>query len=306
MKVVHHVDIRRIIQSGLLSFQRNIWLSTASIVMTALVLLLVGGLWFVNAMIHEVLVSFSDKIDISVYIKSETPESQVLRARSELANLPEIKDVTYVSQDEALVRFKDVHKGNALILDSLAELDKNPLQASLNIKARETGQFERIAQYLNEKNYPFADKINFYENKVMIQRLGAIAAGVRSGGIFTAILFAGVAMIIAFNAIRVAIYSKREEIQIMKLVGASHWHIRGPFVVEGVLHGVIATLISLLILFPVAWIAAPKISVLIPGFDLFKYYQDNVLWFFVGFIVVGVGLGICSSIIAMRRYLKEA
>lgn len=258
-----------------------------------------------HAMAQEVLLSFSDKIDISVYIKSETPEIEVLRARSDLAGLPEVKDVTYISQNEALIRFKDLHKGNALILDSLNELDTNPLQASLNIKARETGQFERIAQYLQEKNYPFVDKINYYENKKIIERLGAISAGVRSGGILIALLFAGIAMIIAFNAIRVAIYSKREEIQIMKLVGASHWYIRGPFVVEGIVQGVLSTFIALLLLFPVAWLTAPNIEALIPGFNLLRYYQENAIWFFVGFIAVGVGLGVISSMIAMRRYLKE-
>lgn len=258
-----------------------------------------------QAMTRVVLLSFSDKIDISVYIKGDAPEIQVLRARAELEKLPEVKEVLYVSQDEALSRFKDLHKGNALILDSLAELDKNPLQASLNIKAKETGQFERIAQYLNEKNYAFIDKINFYENKSMIQRLGAIATGVRSGGVLIAIIFAAIAIIIAFNTIRIAIYSKREEIQIMKLVGASHWYIRGPFVVEGVLHGAIATCVAMLLLFPAAWILSPKIATLIPGFDLFQYYQSNAGYFFAGFLVIGVGLGALSSLIAMRRYLKE-
>lgn len=301
----HRIDLQRVIRAGLLSFQRNSWLSTASIVMMTMVLLFVGSLGFLNAITQAVLASFSDKIDISVYVKANTPESQVLRAREEIAAFAEVKDVVYVSQDEALTRFKDAHKGNALILDSLDELDKNPLQASLNIKAKEAGQFEKVTEYLNGKNYSFVDKINFYENKAMIERLGAITVGARSGGILIAILFAAIAMIIAFNTIRVAIYSNRDEIQIMKLVGASHWYIRGPFIVEGILHGVISTFIALLLLFPAAWIFAPKIAALIPSFDLFRFYQDSALYFFIGFLFVGVGLGVFSSMIAMRRYLKE-
>ncbi|MEK7636254.1 MAG: permease-like cell division protein FtsX [Patescibacteria group bacterium] len=297
--------MERIFRSGFDSFQRNPWLTTASVVMMTLVLVLVGGLAFIHVTTEAMLASFSEKIDISVYIKSDTAETTVLRVREELTKLSEVKAVEYVSQNEALARFKDTHKDNALILNSLAELEKNPLQATLNIKARETGQFEKISEYLSSKNHPFIDKINFYENRLIIERLSAIAGGVRSIGIAVILLFALIAIIIAFNTIRLAIYSKREEIQIMKLVGASHWYIRGPFVVEGVLQGVISTLIALAFLFPIAWVVSPKLSLFISGFDLMQYFRDNIFIFSAMLLVAGTMLGVSSSMIAMRRYLKE-
>lgn len=303
--MVHKIDFVRIIRAGTFSFQRNAWLSTASIIMMTLVLLVIGGLSFLGAMSQVIFANFSDKIDVSVYVRSGTPENKIFGVREELSKLPEVKNVVYVSQDEALARFKDAHKDNALILDSLQELSKNPLEASLNIKAKEAGQFSKISEYLSAKNYEFIDKINFFENKRMIERLSTLAAAIRYGGIFIALLFAAIAMIIVFNTIRIAIYAKREEIHIMKLVGASHWYIRGPFIVEGVLHGVISALLSLLLLFPAAWIASPKVSVLISGFDLLGYYRENVAILFALLLCIGVVLGISSSMIAMRRYLKE-
>jgi cell division transport system permease protein len=303
--MVTRIDFKRVIQSGILSFQRNSWLSTASIVMMTFVLFMVGGLIFMQVMTTNVLATFSEKIDVSVYVKANTPENQIFKVRDELKTLPEVKEVVYVSQEDALARFKDTHKGNALILDSLAELERNPLQASLNIKANEAGQFERISEYLSSKNYPFIDKINFFENKAMIERLAGITFSIRSGGLLLAVILAIIAMIIAFNTIRIAIYSNREEIQIMKLVGASHWYIRGPFIVEGVLHGVLSSLITMMILFPIAWIISPRIGSLIPGFDMFLYFQEHVFTLFLTLLAVGICLGVASSMIAIRRYLKE-
>lgn len=303
--MTNKIDIERIFRSGFNSFQRNPWLTVASIVMMTLVLVLIGGLAFVHVTTKAVLASFSEKIDISVYIKSDTAETTVLKVREELIKLPEVKAVEYVSQDEALARFKDTHKDNALILNSLIELEKNPLQATLNIKAQEAGQFEKISKYLSSKNYSFIDKINFYENRLIIERLSVIAGSIRSIGVAVVLLFALIAVIIAFNTIRLAIYSKREEIQIMKLVGASHWYIRGPFMVEGVLQGVFSTLIAVALLFPIAWVVSPKLSLFIPGFDLMQYFRDNIFFLFGVLFVTGTMLGVASSMIAMRRYLKE-
>ncbi len=303
--MIHSIDIQRIVRSGMHSFQRNPWLSTASVVMMTLVLLLVGGLIFLHVTVQAVLLSFSEKIDVSVYIKPDTAETEILRVRDELAELTEVKTVAYISQDEALARFKETHRDNALILNSLAELDRNPLQASLNIKAKETGQFEKIAGYLSAKNYIFVDKVNFYENRLVIERLSAIAASVKSIGVAAVLLFAAVAIIIAFNAIRLAIYSKREEIKIMKLVGASHWYIRGPFVVEGVLHGVISALLALAALFPLMWMISPKLSLFVPEFNILEYFRSNILLIFAILLVSGAVLGTSSSMIAMRRYLRE-
>lgn len=298
-------DFKRILRSGVLSFQRNSWLTTASILVMTLVLTLVGGLLFLHTVTSTVLANLSDKIDISVYIKPGTPENEILKMKKDLLALSEVKDINYISQDDALTEFKATHQGNALILDSLDELDTNPLQSSLNIKAKETGQFEKISTYLSEKNYSFVDKINFFENRAIIDRLAAITEGVRSGGILLAMFLAVIAMIIAFNTIRIAIYSNREEVQIMKLVGASHWYIRGPFIVEGVLQGVVSSLITLAVLFPIAAFLSPRLGNLISGFDLLQYFKDNVFFLFAILLSVGVILGITSSMIAIRRYLKE-
>lgn len=298
-------DLKRVFRTGILNFQRNNWLSTASITVMTLVLLISGGLLFFHMMTSLILSGLSDKIDVSIYLKPDTQASNITVLKNDLLRLAEVKDVVYISQDEALARFKEVHKENALILDSLAELNKNPLQASINVKANQAGQFEKISDYLLDKNYSFIDKVNFFENKAMIQRLGAITGGVRSAGLLVVIILAGISLIIAFNTIRMAIYSNREEIQIMKLVGASDWYIRAPFIVEGIIQGLISALIAMGILYPLAWVLSPRLSAMIPEFNLLEYFQSHALILFVILLCIGIILGVLSSMIAIRKYLKE-
>jgi len=119
-----------------------------------------------------------------------------------------------------------------------------------------------------------------------------------------ALVLAFIAVLVAFNTIRLAIYTMREEIGIMRLVGATQWFIRGPFLVSGMMYGFLASALTTLIFFPLTWLTAPKLSVLIPDFDLFRYFVANFMEFFAVMFVCGVALGVLSSFIAIRRYLR--
>lgn len=298
------ITFKRILRAGWLSFHRNGWLSMATITIMILVLFVMGNLLFVSALSETILGTLETKIDISVYFARDAGENEILMVKRELEALPNVAGVAYVSRDKALEQFRERHKTNALIADALAELGENPLEASLNIRARDPSQYSSISEFLLEKNYPIVDKINYFENQQVIDRFSAIMGTVRGTGAFAAFLLAFVAVLVAFNTIRIGIYTMREEIGIMRLVGAMNWFIRGPFVVTGVLYGVSSAVITTLLFFPITWVLAPKIALAIPGFNVFHYFLSNVFGFFSIMLFVGLSLGVLSSMIAVRRYLK--
>ena len=296
----------RVVKSGWLNFWRNKWLSSAAIFMMSLALFGITSLILVNVLVNSLVTDLEDKIDVSVYFKLDTAENDILKVRSDLVGLAEVKSVEYISTDEALANFKERHKDNEVLMQSLGELDINPLEASLNIKAKETSQYESIAKFFNQSNYQdIIDKVNYLENKAVITRLSSITKAIRQIGFLILLILAILAILVTYNTIRLTIYSSRKEIKVMKLVGASNWFTRGPFVVEGVLYGVMASIISLFVMYPVLWYLSSKISAYLPGTDIFYFFQVNLIVLFFIQILIGVTLGVSSSLVAIRRYLDE-
>lgn len=298
------MTLKRIIRAGYLSFRRNGWLSTATVSVMALVLFVLGNLIFLGALANTVLSSLEAKIDISVFFAADASEESILAVKKEVESLADVAGVFYVSRDEALMRFRARHNANALIVSALDELGGNPLEASINIKARDPSDYAAISNFLLNKNYSIVDKINYFENQKVIDRLAAILGTVRGSGALLAVFLAFVAILVAFNTVRLAIYTMREEIGIMRLVGATQWFIRGPFLVGGVIYGSIAAAVTTLIFFPLTWLASPKLIMLVPDFNLFQYFLTNFFEFFAVILFAGVALGTVSSFIAVHRYLK--
>lgn len=276
----------------------------ATITIMVLVLFVLGNLVFVSALASDILETLENKIDISIYFVTDAEESDILTVKKEIEVLLDVASVNYISRDAALERFREQHKANALIVDALAELGDNPLEASLNVQARDPSNYAAISEFLLDKNYPIVDKINYFENQEIIDKFGSIIGTVRGTGAFIAIILGIVAILVAFNTVRLGIYTMREEIGIMRLVGATNWFIRGPFLVNGLLYGTVSAILTTFIFFPLTWFAAPKIAVIIPDFNLFKFFLTNIVSFLGIMLVAGLSLGMMSSLIAIRRYLR--
>lgn len=298
------ITLKRIMRAGWLGFRRNAWLSVATVIVMALVLFVVGNLVFLGALSHTVLKSLESKIDVSVYFAPDAPEQEILAVKNEMEARADVKEVSYVSRDAALASFRERHKDSALIVGALDELGDNPLQASINIKAVDPSQYGAISDFLAEKKYPIVSKINYFENQEVINRLSSIVGTARGAGAVLTVFLAFVAVLVAFNTIRMAIYTVREEIKIMRLVGASRWFIRGPFLITGLLYGATAGALVTLAFLPLTWLAAPKLLLLVPDFNLFRYFITNGVEFFLIMLGAGIALGIASSLIAVRRYLE--
>jgi len=270
-----------------------------------LVLLVFGGLILFNVVTKATIQSLQDKIDISVYFKSNVSEDSILSVRSSLEKLAEIKSVEYISQDRALEEFKVKHKDEPVISQALAEFSTNPLLASLNIKAKDPRQYAGIADYLNNSTLQnVVEKISYAQNQIVIDRLVAIVDTVQKFGIALNIFLALVATLVTFTTIRLAIYSNSDQISVMRLVGASNWFIRGPYIIEGILYGIIGGILSFIIWIPLIKFIHPYIINFVSEANLSVYLQSNFI-FFLGYqLILGIFLGVISSLIAIRRYLR--
>jgi cell division transport system permease protein len=297
--------LSRVIKYGLVGFWRNGWLSTATIAIVFLVLAGFGGLLMFNSLANIVLSDIQDKIDISVYFKLDAPEDQMLQLQRSLESLPEVKKVEYISRDQALEKFKEQHKDDETVSQALEAINVNPLAASLNIKARELKDYATIAGYVDKDMFKsITDKVSYAQNIGVIDRLKKIKGTVEQGGLLLILFISLIAALIIFNTIRLAIYSNREELAVMRLVGASNFFIRGPYMVEGIIYGVAGSIMSVIVVTIGVFYAAPYARIFVPDINGWTYYLSNFFLFMSAQILFGVGLGVLSSYIAVRKYLK--
>ena len=299
-------DFKRIIRAGFINFMRNPVVSVVSVLIMTVTLFLVSTLILLNALMSFSLAQISERVDINVYFYPDAAEIDTLTLRDELQDLPEVSAVEYISRDEAISSFRERHADDYLTLQALDELNENPLGAALNIQADETGQYASIAQYLESSTYSLSiEKINYNQNKSIIDRLNDIMDRVQRLGVIITLFFIVISVLITFNTVRLAIYGAREEIAVMRLVGADNKYIRGPFMIEGILYGLSATVLTILVSIPVTLWFSSFSKAFFGGMDIFAYYITNLPQIIIILLVAGVLLGIVSSFFATRRYLKK-
>jgi cell division transport system permease protein len=301
---------KRIIRSGYHNFIRSGVTSIASILIMIVTLFVITSLIFIQVALHSSLDSIKDKVDVTVYFVQDTNESDIKDVESALEKLPEVKSIVYTSAEDALSQFKEKHSNDYLTLQALDELNSNPLGATLNIKAKDPSQYESISKYFENDNalskgsLTIIDKIDYHQNKVVIDRLNAIIAGAQKLGLAVSLMLILISIIITFNTIRLIIYMSREEINVMRLVGASNKYVQGPFVVSGILVGIVASIITIILFIPISiWLGNQMTDFI--GINLFSYYKANFFQLFIIMLVSGVFLGAVSSFLAIIRYIKK-
>lgn len=304
------VNTKRIVRSGFVNFWRNSVVSIASVLIMTVTLFTLGLLLFIGALLQGFLDQVQEKVDVNIYFTTEALEDDILVLKTELEKLPEVASISYVSREEALANFRVRHENDYLTLQALEELGENPLGAALGVKARETSQYESIATFLKNRTdlsegaSAIIDKINYEQNRAAIERLSGIIDGARKLGLAVTAFLIIVSIVITFNTIRLAIYTAREEISVMRLVGASNWYTRGPFIVEGVMYGVFSALISLILFYPMTLWLGKTTENFFGGINLFSYYVGNFGQIFLVIMGVGIALGTVSSFLAVRKYLR--
>ncbi len=299
---------KRIVRSGFVGFWRNAFVSLAAIFVMTVALFVFGSTMMLDKLLGVSLQNIQEKVDINVYFVTTADDAEMAALKTQLEALTDVEEVKFTSRDEALERFRKQHQNDNTIMQGLDELGDNPLGASLSIRAKETSQYEGIANFLAEQqglsvNDPLIDKINYYDNQEAINKLTAIINAVERASLIIMFILVGASIMITFNTIRLAIYTTREEIGVMRLVGASNMFIRGPFMLQGVIYGVVAGVLALIMLYPILiWIG--------PGteeffqFNLFNYFVSDFGRIFVIMIVSGMMLGMVSSLLAVARHLR--
>lgn len=300
-------DTKRIIKIGFVNFWREGVVSAATVLVMVTTLFVIGSIIFAKASLDSTLTQIEDKVDITVYFKPGVSEDDILDIRKSLLSLEgEVKTATYVSQTESLLRFKQRHENNALITQSLEELEENPLGAEINIKAKDPSQYEGIANFLknSQDKSNTIDKINYFQNKVVIEKLTKIISSFRALGFGMSLMLVLISVVVIFNMIRISIYFSREEISIMRLVGATNSYVRGPFIVEGAMSGAFASIITIALFYPFLIWVSPIAKSAFLGIDILEYYFNNFIQIFAVLLVIGVFLGAVSSYVAVRKYLR--
>jgi len=295
----------RIIKNGWQEFWRNQLVSGIAIVIMMVALMILTFTYFFYYTSGRTLEILKEKVDIAVYFKQEVPEDEILKIKNALESLEEVKKVEYISKERALQEFKERHKDDEVIIASLEELGENPLEASLNIKAHHPEDYSLITKYLEDEKFSsLIDKITYSQNQLAINRLTKIVNSLEVGIILICIFALLIVFIVIFNTIRLAIFSKKEEIEIMRLVGASNTFIRGPFLVTGVLYGLFGSLLAMVIVFLSIKAFSPYLHSFIPEINLYQYFLKNFFKIFFWQTLLGVFLGVFSSFFAVRRYLN--
>ncbi len=302
-------SLRRVVRSGFIGFWRSAYVSLASIFVITVALFVIASTMLIEQLLTVSLQNIQSKVDINVYFVTSAPETDVMALKTKLESLPDVAGVTYTSREEALEEYRLKNANDSVAMQALEELGENPLGATLAVRARETSQYENIARFLDEQKAletsatPLIDEVNYADNKESIETLTNIIGAVERASFVTMIVLIVAAVLITFNTIRLAIYTAREEISVMRLVGASNSFIRGPFMLQGVMYGVISGVLALAILYPIMiWIGPATAEFF--EFDLYAYFVANFSSLFITIVGIGVGLGLISSVLAITRYLR--
>jgi cell division transport system permease protein len=286
---------------------RNFWLSFVTVSVFCLTLLTIHAVLVLNVLAQASVQSIEERVQVTVYFTSDATDTMVKNVQAYLLGLSQVKDVAYITADEALASFTARHANDPVILAALEEVDGNPLGQALKIRAYHASDFPFLLEALNTPEYaPFIQEKNDQDYTGALEALSAFSQKVRYGFLALAAFFGFIAILIVFNTIRVAIYVHRDEIAVMKLVGANDWFVRGPFVVESVLYALLSVTIMAGVMGGILYAANPYILQFFAGVNvnLIAYYTANAMVIF-GAQFFGLSfVGLVTSAVAMRKYLR--
>ncbi len=297
----------RIIKNSFQDFFRNFWLSIITITILILSLFSINFLIAAGVISQTSIGMVEDKIDLSLYLDPEAAEEDIGILKSELEKINKVKRVEYISKTRAMETFQQKHKGNAYILESLRELGKNPLNPSFIIEAENLADYQEIISSLdNLRKNSIIESRDFEDHENVLARLNNITTRVRQAGVFTSGVFILITILVVFNAIRIAIYTHKKEIKIMKLVGAGNWFIRAPFLAEAIIYALIGVIGIIVIFYPFLHLLQPYLGAFFDAdsLNLIEYFNANFIKIF-GLQLLGAAfVNILASLLAVGRYLK--
>lgn len=301
------VSAGRVIKFATQNFFRNAWLTAATVSVLALTLVSVNVLVALNVLGKIAVSAVESRIDVSVHFKPEVEESRVQTVKTALLSMAEVKEVQYFSPAEALARFSQDYIKDEQVLRSLGEVGENPFGATLVIRARSLDGYPKILASLNDPSFSsLIDGKDFDDRQAVIDRVKRVSVNLQYFLLAVSGVFGFITLLIVWNAIRVSVYTRREEIGIMRLVGASNGFIRGPFYIETMFWSVLAFAIALGVFLPAMAVAQPYIARFFGStqVDVLGFYRANLATLVAGQLIGVAGMAALTTLMATRRYLK--
>ncbi len=306
------ITFERIIKYGIISFGRNIWLAIAAIAMMGITLTILLFAVVSNATFRHTIDGLTSHIDVTLFLQDSVTDKQRDTLMNEIKALPNVKSVTYSSKAQVLKKYEAQNAGNNDLLSAISETS-NPLPANLDIIPKDPNNLQQIYDFMNKPNIKpleaqTADDSNSIQRKQAVDKITRATHFFEEAGVIGIIVFVFISILIIFNTIRMAIFNRRDEVIIMRLLGASPGFIRGPFIVETVIYGVVAALLSVTLCWTLFRIASSTLQASTFGLLDISYasqFFSAHFWSILGDqIGAGIIIGAASSALATRRYLR--
>jgi len=300
------LSIVRTIKSSIQDITRYIWLTIATVTILILALFSVNMLLTVQVISQNALEAIKEKVDISLYLKTDATDVDINNLKTRLSASSYVKNINYISKADALASFREKNQGNPDILAALTELGRNPLSPSLIIYPNNTDESPKLIEEIKKIDSPIIESRDFSNNTMLLEKINVITKKINQVGLFLILIFGLTSMLVAYNSIRVAIYTHRREIEIMRLVGASNFFVYMPYIASAVFYAIISVLLIIIIYFPFLGLLQPYLEVFFTGYNinLVSYFWNNFfLIFSVQFLIVAL-ISVLSSWLAIRRYAK--
>jgi cell division transport system permease protein len=300
----------RIIHTGIVNFIRNVTLATAAIAVMVVTLTIVLFSIITNATFTNTIAQITNKIDISVFLQDTDTPAQTQQLLARIKKLPNVKSVTYLNKAAALRQYEAQNVGNQQLLAAISQTN-NPLPATILIKPVDLNRIQDIKAFLVKPDVAAlqSDQPSYSgDRKAAIDKITHATDVLRKIGVITVGVFTVICALIIFNTIQMAIFNRRDEIGIMRLLGATTGYIRGPFIVESAIYGLLSAVFSVLIVnsaFLASSNALQASSLGLLDINYANQYFDAHFWQLLTIqLMLGIVLGAVSSTIATRRYLK--
>ena len=311
MKSHRLITLWRIVHTGILNFMRNISLAVAAMAVMVVTLTIVLFSLITNATFANTIQQITNKIDVSVYLQDSTTDAQAKQLTAQLKRRPGVAKVQYLNKQQALQSYIDQNKGNQDLVTAATE-SGNPIPATILVYPRQLNQIQSLKNFLDQPDnhaLQTSDSPSYNgDRKEAIDNITHATDVLRKIGVVTVAVFAVICALIIFNTIQMAIFNRRDEITIMRLLGASTSYIRGPFVVESAIYGLLSAVFSILIVnsaFLASSNALQASSLGLLDINYANQYFDAHFWDLLTLqIAIGIIIGTVSAVIATRRYLK--
>lgn len=296
----------RVIKFSLQDIGRNIWLSIVTVTILILALFSVNMLLTVEVISQGAINAVREKVDVGIYLGNDAKEEQILALKTEIENLSEVKEVEYISKAQALESFREQNQDNPEVLQALRELGINPLSPSFVIKPANVDDSDGLITQLNKLDNDIIESKNFSDHKLLLSKINLITEKVSEVGMIVIGIFILITILVVYNAVRVAIYTHRKEIAIMRLVGASNSFIYMPFLLSSVIYVLVALVVIIALFYPFLSLLQPYLEAFFidHNVNIITYYNSHFIAIF-GLQFLGAAIiNMVASLLAVGKYAK--